>query len=147
MVKTKFYLDDRRKKKNAPIKICLYKRGLRAYVNTGIFLDVEFWDKDKLEVVDCPRAADLNRILARKKFEIDNALSVMDTTGMSISRIKRELEKEEDNGNPLLYPIFTKYIDQCKARRTRELYQATWNWIERYEKNSHNIEIDEIDYN
>ena len=147
MVKTKFYLDDRRNKKNAPVKICLYKRGLRAYINTGIFLDEEFWDKDKLEVVGCARAADLNRILARKKFEIDNALSVMDTTGMSITRIKRELEKEEDNTNPLLYPIFVKYIDRCKARRTRELYQATWNWIERYEKNSHNIEIDEVDYN
>ena len=133
--------------KNAPVKICLYKRGLRAYINTGIFLDDEFWDKDKLEVVGCARAADLNRILARKKFEIDNALSIMDTTGMSISRIKRELEKEEDNGNPLLYSIFSKYIDRCKAQRTRELYQATWAWIERYEKNSHNIEIDEIDYN
>ena len=80
MVKTKFYLDDRRKKKNAPVKICLYKRGLRAYINTGIFLDEEFWDKEKLEVIGCARAADLNRILARKKFEIDNALSMMDTT-------------------------------------------------------------------
>lgn len=138
MVTTKLYLDTRASKLNAPLKIYVTKKGKSAFLNTGIKIHADQWDKKRLCVVNHSGAKGLNLLITQKKLAVDMALANMDTHGMTALQIRDELkhalydDEEDESGN--FYRAFVKFMENKDNPRTKLIYRMTLERMREYDK-------------
>lgn len=79
------YFDTRAAKDEqvAPIKFAIRKNGKAAYINIGIKVTAQQWDKKRSEVVNHPNAKRINLIISKKRLEIDSAILKLIEAGES----------------------------------------------------------------
>lgn len=139
MVTTKLYLDARAIKPGAkaPIRVVLTKKGLRAFISTGVQVLPSQWDAVRQLVVGHPQKQLLNGALAARKVEVDECLRRMERDGRQVNLtttqikklVEQELEPEEAPAPAKverrgLLAMLDEMIE-TKEGGTRTLYEAT----------------------
>ena len=149
-VSTKLYLDTRASLINAPLKIYVTKKREHAFLNLGIKLRTDQWDKKFLCVVNHPNAKSLNILIAKKKADIDMALLNMDTHDLTAIQIRDILgqmffdTQEEKKKNGTFYDAYIQKINSMVNKRTQEIYKTTLKWIAKYDSEYMSLDFNDV---
>lgn len=150
-VTTKFYLDTRRAQINAPLRICIIKNRVPAFITLGIKLCANQWDKKDSCIINHPNSKSLNILITKKKADIDAALLNMDTHGLTAFQLRDILNQmffdagsdgKEKNG--AFYEAYLRKMDSLEKESTRRLYNATLKWIKKYGKNYMKLGFEDV---
>ena len=140
-VTTKLYLDTRRAQINAPLRICVIKNRVSAFITLGIKLCANQWDKKTSCIINHPNSKALNVLIAKKKADIDAALLSMDTHGLTAFQLRDLLNamffdssKEGNEKNGDFYDAYIRKMALLDKESTRRIYNATLNWIKKYDE-------------
>lgn len=130
MANVKVILDTRSQKsdKTHPLKLAVSHRGT-SFINLGISL----LEWNGVSVVDHPKAKIYNQVIKNRLTQAESILIELNSSGrlsgMNHSAIKKLIEnkpeKEVKKNSNLMSDHFCKYIANCKAKRTGEIYQET----------------------
>lgn len=160
MAKAKFFLDRRRAESDATpsqLRILIRHKNSSASISTDVLLRKDQWIDDS--VCNHPSSRQLNIILNKKKYDIDNAiltLSVQPREFKNASELKEavldflnpEREKKGESMKQkehLFIPYYTEYMQDRKAKGTRTIYARALNWIKRYDAQIEEKSICELD--
>ena len=99
MIKTRFYLDTRRKGKDGTsvLKITIRKGGETAFISLDVRLAEDQWDRKAERVTSHPHKTSLNAYITRTRLNVDDALlRILDagTHSMSAQEIKERVMEE-----------------------------------------------------
>ena len=146
-------LDRRAKRKDGtfPVVLVVSNLGNTARIGTGVYLHTNEWNRQRREVVGNDNRSHLNAYLAQRLTEARNALLSIRSTGkhktMTATQLRDEvlsvLEPRE------IAPVrfkdwFNIFTHRHENKRTREIYEATWTMIERYDTNAHKLLFEDI---
>jgi integrase len=153
MTTTRYYLDRRHKDtgKPMPLKLCITKKGLTAYIPVDVTLLPSQWNSDKQKVVDHPRRQAINAYLESRKADIDNLIMSLTgagkLAGLSAVQIKNvileHIDPDADKAN-LFAARFKAYGESRKAPHTRELYAGTLKKMNEFDSRLASLTFDMI---
>ena len=153
MATTKFYLDARKTKKGelAPLTVSITKHGVAAYIPLHVKILSTQWDGKAGKIKDHPNKAALNSYIYAQKQRIDNLLLQLTANGeltkfssIQIRNIIKEyLDPKTENKN-LFLNRFKAYMDSRKKQRTKELYQETLKFINKYDPKANLLTFEQI---
>lgn len=140
------YFDTRAAKDEqvAPIKFAIRKNGKAAYINIGIKVTAQQWDKKRSEVVNHPNAKRINLIISKKRLEIDSAILRLIETGESGGLTALQLRDKIQNtidpkkqqaikeGN-LFQARFISFFEVKENKGTRGLYAYTLRKLQAFD--------------
>lgn len=142
MITTKLWLDTRNQNADLtfPLKLCITQQGKATYISMGVRLLSEQWDKVKLRIVEHPNKKHLNSYLEIRKTEIDNIIRELSMQGklkgLTILQVKNMvldiLDPQVDDSN-LFLSRFKTYMNSRKAERTRAIYKATIDHMQKFD--------------
>lgn len=153
MATAKLYLDKRSKKKDGtfPLKVTISHKGNTARISLGVSIRSDQWNDTAGKVVQHPNKDFLNAFLLQQRTTIQNALLALQEQGAFKGcsaldvrdRVLAYMQPEEDK------PVtFAEWYDKFKNRhengRTRAIYAATWQQVERYDKNATRLLFEDI---
>ena len=149
MASVKLSLSKAKKKDNTyPLYFIISHNGSSARIPAGVSLEYSNWDDRKRQVVDHPQKRTLNISLSEKKLDIERAIeSIKGQRAMTATQLKDRVAKILDGGGEqggLFGQFFCRVVDTYDNKRTRELYKATWIWIEKYDDAADDLTFDEI---
>lgn len=131
---TRFYLDRRGVGDSvapAPVKISISSKGRTVYLPTNISVLPSQWDDRAQMVTRHPQKSQLNTLLGKRKYDIDNLLYKLQDDGalhgLSATQIKRllleQMNPRKDSG--LFLPRVEAYASKQEKKSTRETYEVT----------------------
>ncbi len=155
MVKLKFYLDKRNKKRGdySPLKLALRNNNTSAFVNTGIELMPSQWDERLEKVIIHPRRALYNAHIEQMKLDAkEKILELMRNgklEGMSASDIKKHISNtcegnQEEKITSVFISTFRKFISNKKKERTIEIYEGTLSKICSFSPDANSLSFEDI---
>lgn len=153
MVTIKLYLDTRYSTDDdlTPLKMVFTHKRTTALLPLGIKLLPSQWDAKKQSVINHPQKEQINAFLLERRATISNILMRMtsegELLGLSVTEVKNkvmeELSPKSDRSIMFLYR-FEKYILQCKAERTKDIYQSTLNKVCAFDSNASSLRFEDI---
>ena len=153
MVTIKLYLDTRYSTDNdpTPLKVVFTHKRTTALLPLGVKLLPSQWDAKKQSVINHPQKEQINAFLLERRATISNILMRMtsegELLGLSVTEVKNkvmeELSPKSDRSIMFLYR-FEKYILQCKAERTKDIYQSTLNKVCAFDSNASSLRFEDI---
>lgn len=155
MVKLKFYLDKRNKKRGdySPLKLAIRNNNTSALLNTGIELMPSQWDERIEKVVVHPRRASYNAHIEQMKLDAKEKILELMRDGklksMSASDIKKhisgtsELINEEQNEGRFI-STFVKFISKKKNPGTVGVYSETLKKIRMFSSDADILSFEDI---
>lgn len=135
MAKISIFFDKRRALDNGefPIKVKVYAKG-SIYFNTNASCKEENWDGNKVKSSD-PRYKLKNARINNKLAQIEKELLPIELSGeinrYSAKQLKKIIDGKNENVLRAVKDYFMEYIELCSNKRTKEIYQATLNKIEK----------------
>lgn len=141
MAKASLFLDTRKKTSDNlyPLVVRISHKTKTSHVQTGIRLEMNQFIEGK--IVSHQMAAQLNRIAKAKLTEVELAICNLEARGaiksLSALDIKRYVNGDEDKQESkinYLIDVWQRYMDSCKANKTREIYQYTLSTLKRYKQ-------------
>lgn len=151
-MKISVILDTRARKKDGtfPVKIAVAHRGSTAYIPLDVSVRRDQWRGEK--VVLHQNAAYMNAYILQRYTEAQNALLAIRTEGEAKAytsayqlrdAIVRRLQPEEQK--PVTFAEwFARFVEKHENPRTREIYTATWKWIERYDTRADTLLFEDV---
>ena len=153
MVTIKLYLDTRYSTDDdlTPLKMVFTHKRTTALLPLGVKLLPSQWDAKKQSVINHPQKEQINAFLLERRATISNILMRMtsdgELLGLSVTEVKNkvmeELSPKSDKSILFLYR-FEKYILQCKAERTKDIYQSTLNKVCAFDSNASSLRFEDI---
>lgn len=153
MVTIKLYLDTRYSTDGSPtpLKVVFTHKRTTALLPLGVKLLPSQWDAKKQCVINHPQKEQINAFLLERRATISNILMRMtsegELLGLSVTEVKNkvmdELSPKSDKSILFLYR-FEKYILQCKAERTKDIYQSTLNKVCAFDPNASSLRFEDI---
>ncbi|WP_455094306.1 phage integrase SAM-like domain-containing protein [Prevotella histicola] len=153
MVTIKLYLDTRYSTDDdlTPLKMVFTHKRTTALLPLGVRLLPSQWDAKKQSVINHPQKEQINAFLLERRATISNILMRMtsdgELLGLSVTEVKNkvmeELSPKSDRTILFLYR-FEKYILQCKAERTKDIYQSTLNKVCAFDPNASSLRFEDI---
>ena len=153
MVTIKLYLDTRYSTDDdlTPLKVVFTHKRTTALFPLGVKLLPSQWDAKKQSVINHPQKEQINAFLLERRATISNILMRMtsegELLGLSVTEVKNkvmeELSPKSDRSIMFLYR-FEKYILQCKAERTKDIYQSTLNKVCAFDSNASSLRFEDI---
>lgn len=158
MITTSIYHDARRCAPGHPcaikLVICNYRQ--RAYINTGISVTTDQWDKIRLKVVGHSHRNAYNTTLTTLLADINQALVELQRSG-KISRrntameirdiVEAYLHGDEAEANELLFAHrLNMYVARFTRPNTIRLYRATEKMMREYDRGYDGLLITDITY-
>lgn len=125
-------------------------KGASTRIPIGIDLLPDQWDDRHKKVVNHPRKDALNNIIMQRLVDVRTFLLDARQSGALVGKSATDIRHmvlhhlDGDDGAV----TFAKWFDRFKwvheNQRTRELYDQTWRWIQRFEPNADTITFDAI---
>lgn len=153
MVTIKLYLDTRYSTNGSPtpLKVVFTHKRATALLPLGVKLLPSQWDAKKQSVINHPQKEQINAFLLERRATISNILMRMtsegELLGLSVTEVKNkvmeELSPKSDRTILFLYR-FEKYILQCKAERTKDIYQSTLNKVCAFDPNASSLRFEDV---
>ena len=153
MVTIKLYLDTRYSTDGSPtpLKVVFTHKRTTALLPLGVKLLPSQWDAKKQCVINHPQKEQINAFLLERRATISNILMRMtsegELLGLSVTEVKNKvmekLSPKSDRSIMFLYR-FEKYILQCKAERTKDIYQSTLNKVCAFDSNASSLRFEDI---
>lgn len=153
MVTIKLYLDTRYSADGnpTPLKVVFTHKRTTALLPLGVKLLPSQWDAKKQCVINHPQKEQINAFLLERRATISNILMRMtsegELLGLSVTEVKNkimdELSPKSDKSILFLYR-FEKYVLQCKAERTKDIYQSTLNKVCAFDPNASSLRFEDI---
>jgi site-specific recombinase XerD len=156
MATINFYLDTRATgaDKPAPLKISIRHRNKATYVPTGVSLLPEQWDELAHKVVNHPRKAAYNNIIAHRILDVESEVLRLSEQGvlsfMKMAELRAAImqmldpQAENDPGR-LFINRFRRFAAGKDNTRTREIYEATLSRIYAFDKHCEQLTFEEVD--
>lgn len=156
MATINFYLDTRATgaDKPAPLKISIRHRNKATYVPTGVSLLPEQWDELARKVVNHPRKAAYNNIIAHRILDVESEVLRLSEQGvlsfMKMAELRAAImqmldpQAENDPGR-LFINRFRRFAAGKDNTRTREIYEATLSRIYAFDKHCEQLTFEEVD--
>lgn len=149
---TRFYLDTRGSAQGAaaPIKLSISSKGKTTFCPTGISVLPSQWDSLTQRITAHPKKSELNLILSRKKYELDNVLIRLKESGrlhgLTASEIREAAESElvPVTSRNLILPRIIAYAERQDKEATRYTYNHTADKIRAFDKNAERLTFDDI---
>lgn len=147
-------LDTRVQKKDGtyPIVYTISHKGKSARMPAEISVKKEHWDAVRRIVIVRPDKVRLNNVLTQGKMNIEGVIFDLMQQGRLAGKSAADIKKMvvaaasgEDGEERLFANIYRKFVETKDKERTKEIYNATWKWIEKYDKRAEQRKIDEID--
>lgn len=156
MATINFYLDTRvtGNDKPAPLKISIRHRNKATYVPTGISLLPEQWDDITRKVVNHPRKAAYNNIIAHRILDVESEVLRLSEQGVLSFMKMAELRaavmqildpQVEIDQSRLFINRFRRFMEGKDNPRTREIYEATLSRIFAFDKQCELLTFEEVD--
>lgn len=153
MATAKLYLDKRSKKKDGtfPLKVTISHKGNTARISLGVSIRSDQWNDTAGKVVQHPNKDFLNAFLLQQRTTIQNALLALQEQGAFKGcnalevrdRVLAYMQPEEDK--PVTFAEwYEKFKNRHENGRTRAIYAATWQQVERYDKNATRLLFEDI---
>lgn len=153
MISLRLYLDSRAVKKGepCPIKLMLNHRSKTALLPLGVSVLPYQWDAKSQQVVNSPSRDSINAYLLERRATVQNLILRMTSSGellgLSITEVKRKIEEALSptiDRSSMLEPRFEDFISRCKAKRTREIYQATLRKVQAFEPHASSLRFEAV---
>lgn len=156
MATINFYLDKRATGcgKPAPLKISIRHRNKATFIPTGIYLLPEQWDDITRKVVNHPRKAAYNNVLAHRILDVESEvlrlaeqgiLSSMKASELRTAIISKLDPQPEIDTTKLFVARFRRFMERKDNPRTREIYEATLSRIYAYDKRCEQLTFEDVD--
>lgn len=154
MATLNYYLDKRSRKKDGtyPLKMVLNTKEGNILFSTDIKLKEEQWDPNENAITKHPQKKFLNAHLSSMLTEAEQILlTEKQKKGKALTKLQMKnalsplfSRKKTQTGE--VENVFMKFIkDSSKAKRTQEIYEATWNKIKAYTADSSSLSFSDID--
>lgn len=153
MTTTRFYLDRRHKEagKPQPLKLCITKKGVAAYIPLGISVLPSQWNSVTQKVTDHPNKRTINAYLENRKTEIDNLIMSLTASGklagltaVQIKNIVSERIDPDSERADLFASRFERFALSRTAARTRDLYAGTLKKLREFDSSLQTLTFDMI---
>lgn len=144
-------LDKRSKLKDGTFPVVLVVSNLQrtARIGTGVYLHPSEWNVQRHEVTG--NRSSLNVYLSQRLNDARNALLSIRKTGRHKTATANELRDmilatlEPQETTPITFKSwFDIFTQRHENNRTRELYNSTWNMIEKYEPHADQLTFDKV---
>lgn len=156
MAKINFYLDTRASGPNkpAPLKISIRHRNQSTFIPTGISLLPEQWDDIARKVVNHPRKAAYNNMLAHRILDVESevlrlseqgVLSFMKMTDLRAAIMQMLDPHPEVDTSKLFISRFRLFMGRKDNPRTKEIYEATLSRILAFDKQCEQLSFEQVD--
>lgn len=156
MAKINFYLDTRASglDKPAPLKISIRHRNQSTFIPTGISLLPEQWDDIARKVVNHPRKAAYNNMLAHRILDVESevlrlseqgVLSSMKMTDLRAAIMQMLDPHPEVDTSKLFISRFRLFMERKDNPRTKEIYEATLSRILAFDKQCEQLSFEQVD--
>ena len=156
MATINFYLDTRVTgcDKPAPLKISIRHRNKATYIPTGVSLLPEQWDELARKVVNHPRKAAYNNIIARRILDVESEVLRLSEQGvlsfMKMAELRAAImqmldPQPEIDSSKLFINRFRRFAAGKDNTRTREIYEATLSRIYAFDKHCEQLTFEEVD--
>lgn len=155
MATATLYLDKRARKKDGtyPLKVTISHKGNTARIALGLSLASDQWDEKARKVVAHTSKQMLNNFITQRLLNIRNALLQLQTQGAlhnkSITQVRDMVvaalnEGNDDEQKTTFAQWFAHFRDKHTNERTREIYESTWTWIEKFEPRANALRFEDI---
>ena len=154
MATLNYYLDKRSIKKDGthPLKLSINTKENSFLLSTEISLKSEQWDPKQNTVIKHKQKVFLNAHLSAMLTEAEQILlAEKQKKGKALTKLQMKtalgnLFKRKQIQTGEVENVFMKFInDSSKAKRTQEIYEATWNKIKAYTADSNSLSFSDID--
>lgn len=122
-----------------------------ALLPIGIKIAPEFWDGRSRSVVGHPNRKTLNVFLLDRRLKVENALLELQASGDHVGLSAIEIRDYVDGVlNPSVADCnrfvsrFRRYAENCRAERTREIYNATIKKVLEFEPKAERLKFDDV---
>lgn len=152
MISTTFYLDKRYKTASGLylVKIRITSGYSGAYIATSVELQPKHWDARARAVIGLPNRKALNDYLLRKKWEVDDAIRLLEVSGRLKSLAPAYVRDAvlailyPEDAKAKFVPHYEQFRDRHENARTREIYAATLVAMRRFDPKVDARSFDEI---
>lgn len=152
MTTTRVSIDKRKRKADGtyPLNITISHSNNTAHIPLNVWLAADQWDAKAQKVVSNPNKAFLNAFILRRHTDIQNAIISLSERGslrtLSATELKRKILQvlNNDDAGRNFATWYKHFMDKHQKERTRELYQATWNYICKFDKQAYTLDFDDI---
>lgn len=129
----------------------MVKHGKAAYIGLNIWVLPTQWNNKSQKILDHPNKKHLNSFIEVRRTQIDNILRDLTLDGslksLNATQIKNKvldmLDPKSDNSH-LFMSRFIKYMNKCKAERTKAIYKATLDHMAKYDTRLKTLSFDDI---
>ena len=140
MARVKYYLDGRYVKVDgtSPVKVMFSHRGTTAMMSTYIFVPKKNWDSVRNKVVGTYSGKNaINDYMQRKLVELSQltikfACVCRDAASLRDAVIAEQEGVNEEPVAHTFYDSLRSFAGRHANKRTRQLYEATWNMMKKY---------------
>lgn len=153
MATLKLYLDIRRPKANGLYNVTLAvgNNGNTAYIILPVKIEIGQWDKTRQRVINHPSknllTSRLNSFYSAYQSALLDFISHNDGTRYTAIQLRdklNEIVRPSEVDASTFSEFFKKFGENHRARRTRELYSATWRKIERFAEDARELKFEDI---
>lgn len=153
MATANIYFDKRAQKNDGtyPIKITISHKGATSRINLDISIKIEQWNEIEHKIISHPNKNTLNNFIMQRLIEVRNILMSAKQSGDLINKTITEIRDmviNRLNPNSENETTFTEWYKRFQNRhdnpRTRSIYNETWKWIEKFDRNNKKLYFSHI---
>lgn len=153
MANVKFYLDKRSPKKDrtCPVKLYITHNHTNTTMSTNVYVLPQNWDEAASKIIAGPQKDAFNNYLVLKIAEVTKAIAEIPIEKLWKMKTARQIknfitgkptEPNDERGSfAKAYKSFTERHDN---KRTREIYEATWHMIDKYDPHAASLSFEDI---
>lgn len=158
MATIRYYLDTRASgfDKPAPLKMSIRHKNKATLIPIGVSLYPEQWDSITQKVVNHPRSAMYNNMIAHRLIDVEGEILRLADAGalpfMRMSELRTAILKlfnpsQEVDESKLFMARFRRFAYLKYNTRTREIYEATISRIMAFDKRCEKLTFEDVDKN
>lgn len=158
MATIRYYLDTRASgfDKPAPLKMSIRHKNKATLIPIGVSLYPEQWDSITQKVVNHPRCAMYNNMIAHRLIDVEGEILRLADAGalpfMRMSELRTAILKlfnpsQEVDESKLFMARFRRFAYLKYNTRTREIYEATISRIVAFDKRCEKLTFEDVDKN
>ena len=153
MATAKLYLDKRAKRQDGtyPLKVTVSHKGKTSHIPLGVLLRADQWDGRACKVLNHANKVFLNSFLQGRLSEITAAMLELKAQGAFAGRTITQIRDlvlakvEPDKPAAGFTAFYKEFSERHTNQRPREIYAATWHMIEKFDKNAHALQFEDVD--
>ena len=136
---------------DCPLKLAFHVGKQTALLPVGIKISPEQWDSKTRSVVGHPNRKVFNVYLLECRLKVENALLELQASGNHVGMSAIELRDYIDGVlNPSVADCnrfisrFRRYVENCRAQRTMEIYEATIKKVMAFDCNAERLKFEDV---